>query len=143
MIVVSDTAPLNYLLLIGEAELLPKLFGRVIVPPAVLDEMIHPAAPEIVRAWAANPPAWIESMRPAAPIFAKELKADLLLIDERRAKQVAIANHVKVTGTLGVLEFAAQRGLINLATAIDALCQTTFRRPDYLIDEILKRNRPD
>ena len=64
MIVVCDTSPLNYLVLIQHAEVLPSLFGRVIAPPAVMAELQHPGAPTIVRAWAAAPPA---SRSPGGP----------------------------------------------------------------------------
>ena len=39
MIDVSDTSPLNYLVLIEAVEVLPALFGRVVVPPAVIEEL--------------------------------------------------------------------------------------------------------
>jgi predicted nucleic acid-binding protein len=39
MIVAADTSPLNYLILINEIEMLPKLYGTVIVPPSVRDEL--------------------------------------------------------------------------------------------------------
>ena len=55
MIVVSDTSPLNYLVLIQHAEVLPSLFGRVIAPPAVMIELQHPGAPTIVRACLTSP----------------------------------------------------------------------------------------
>lgn len=41
MIAVSDTSPLNYLALIGEIELLPRIFTRVLIPPAVISELHH------------------------------------------------------------------------------------------------------
>ena len=50
MIVVADTSPLNYLILLGCADVLPKLYGRVVVPLAVLVEMQHRDAPPVVRA---------------------------------------------------------------------------------------------
>lgn len=49
MIVVSDTSPLNYLVLIGADDVLPALFGQVLAPPAVLDEMQHAKAPAQVQ----------------------------------------------------------------------------------------------
>ncbi len=42
MIVVADTTPLNYLVLIEEAHLLPRLFGDVLIPPAVFEELRNP-----------------------------------------------------------------------------------------------------
>lgn len=56
MIVVADTSPLNYLILIGEENLLPKLFGRVIVPNVVFDELQAVGASAEVRQWANNLP---------------------------------------------------------------------------------------
>lgn len=39
MIIVSDTSPLNYLVLIGEIAILQKLAGQVIIPQAVYHEL--------------------------------------------------------------------------------------------------------
>ena len=64
MIVVSDTSPLNYLVLIGADQVLPWLFGRVLTPPEVLAEMQHAKAPPHVSASAQNPPAWLEVRSP-------------------------------------------------------------------------------
>jgi predicted nucleic acid-binding protein len=49
MIVVSDTSPLNYLVLIGADQVLPSLFGQVLTPPEVLAEMQHAKAPKLRR----------------------------------------------------------------------------------------------
>lgn len=49
-LVVGDTEPLNYLVLIGRIDILPKLFEKVLVPQAVCNELRHPAAPPRVRA---------------------------------------------------------------------------------------------
>jgi predicted nucleic acid-binding protein len=49
VIVVADTSPLNYLILIDQADLLPSLFGEVLLPHAVHRELQHPKTPERVR----------------------------------------------------------------------------------------------
>ena len=59
-LVVSDTTPLNYLILIGHVEVLPRLFGTLLVPPAVIQEMHHPKTPPEVAAWARHLPSWLE-----------------------------------------------------------------------------------
>jgi predicted nucleic acid-binding protein len=59
MIAVADASPLCYLVLIGEINLLPKLFLHVVVPRAVVTELLHEDAPEALRTWASNPPGWI------------------------------------------------------------------------------------
>jgi predicted nucleic acid-binding protein len=59
-LVVADTGPINYLVLIDAIELLPKLFEKVFTPLAVQSELLNPDAPSIVRAWATLPPPWLE-----------------------------------------------------------------------------------
>jgi predicted nucleic acid-binding protein len=49
MIVVSDTSPINYLLLIDQIDLLPRLFQQIIIPDVVRDKMLDPGAPPILQ----------------------------------------------------------------------------------------------
>lgn len=60
MIVVADTSPLNYLILIEQVDILVPLFQSVIVPSAVRHELLAPTAPPMVRRWASDPPHWLE-----------------------------------------------------------------------------------
>jgi predicted nucleic acid-binding protein len=60
MIVVADTSPLNYLVLLGHIEILPKIYGEVVIPQTVLDELQDSDAPEEVRALFSGPPAWLQ-----------------------------------------------------------------------------------
>jgi hypothetical protein len=64
MIVVSDTTPLNYLILLDIAHVLPALFGRVYAPSAVIRELAHPRSPELVRRWTDSLPAWLTIQEP-------------------------------------------------------------------------------
>jgi len=155
MIVVSDTSPLNYLILTGYVHLLEALYGRIIIPRAVWDELLKPGAPAPVREWADGLPAWAEVREPAAPdaalnldpgerdaiTLALELQADLVLLDERRGRREAAKRGLAVTGTLGVLDAAAGRGLVELPEAVARLRQTTFRVPPSLLQELLGRGR--
>ena len=59
MIVVSDTTPLNYLVLIDAIHILPALYGSVAMPNAVHQELTAPGAPGAVRAWATRLPEWV------------------------------------------------------------------------------------
>jgi predicted nucleic acid-binding protein len=59
-LVVADTGPLNYLVLIEAIELLPKLFAKVFAPEAVKAELLDQDAPAVVRTWAAQPPGWLD-----------------------------------------------------------------------------------
>ena len=92
MIVVSDTSPLTALLSVREADLLPTLFGEVIIPEAVRDELLrcHSNLPHWLRVEAVSNAA--ESVQLGRAVdrgeaeaieLAKELRADRLLIDER------------------------------------------------------------
>jgi len=101
MIVITDTTPLNYLVLIDCVGILPQLYGRVLIPPAVWQEFERPETPEAVRAWLAQGPAWLEIRRverspePAlghlgagereAIALAEELRADRLILDDQAA----------------------------------------------------------
>ena len=60
MIVVADTSPINYLSLIGHIDILPALYGQIVIPSTVQEEMLHPSAPLAVRALAEHPPRWLE-----------------------------------------------------------------------------------
>ena len=156
MLIVSDTTPLNYLILIGAVDILPELYSRVLIPLAVRNELQQPMTPKAVRSWLAGPPSWLEVVssvaipEPAlryldageaeAITLALELQAELLLMDERDGTRAARHRGLTVTGTLGVLDRAAARGLIDLSTAFAKLNQTTFRSPARLMATLLEQD---
>ena len=76
----------------------------------------------------------------AAIALAISLGADLLLMDDRKGVIVARGKGLRVTGTLGVLDIAAERGLVNFAQAVARLRGTTFRIPEALLDSLLKKH---
>ena len=59
MIIVSDTSPLHYLVLLGEVELLPRLYATVLCPREVMRECLDLQAPASLRLWATEPPGWL------------------------------------------------------------------------------------
>lgn len=155
MIVIADTGPINYLILIQEIQILPVLYGQILVPASVCDELKHPRAADAVRTWMNQPPAWLEVRTPAnvpdpelagahldagerdAILLAEELGADQLIIDEVRGRRVAQHRHLPVTGTLGVLKVGAQGGLLDLKTAVARLRQTSFHVAQDVLDRLL------
>ena len=153
MIVVADTSPLNYLVVIGEIELLPRLYKTITIPAAVAHELRQPDAPEEVRAWIGSPPPWLIMKEPAAfhdsrladldrgerdaLALALQEKADLVLIDERDARSVAEQCGLVVAGTLRVLATAASRNLIDLRHAFTLLRATSFRASPKLFETLL------
>ncbi len=157
-LVIADTGPVNYLVLIGCIDFLPTLFDRVILPSAVQTELADPGAPLSVQSWMANPPPWLhihempshqsaqasveglDEGEAAAISLAVLLAADLLVMDDRRGVTVARAEGLRVTGTLGIIDPAARRGLIDFAEAVDRLRRTTFRIPEKLLDSLVKKH---
>ncbi len=59
-LVIADTGPINYLILIGHVDLLPRMFERVALPKAVQAELSISRAPLPVQRWITAPPAWLE-----------------------------------------------------------------------------------
>ena len=68
MVIVADTSPINYLVLIDHIGILPRLYTRVLIPPAVFDELTHPAAPSPVREWTERHPIWLEVISPKTTV---------------------------------------------------------------------------
>lgn len=155
MIAVVDASPLCYLVLIGEIDLLPQLFSRVMVPQAVILELLHEDAPEGVRNWASKLPEWIsveetpdvisagmeklQAGERAAIFLAESINADIIIIDEKAARLIAGQRGLSVTGILGVIGEAATRGLVDLTRAIDLLRRTSFRCAPALFKATLER----
>lgn len=160
-LVVADTGPLHYLVLTGDIALLATLFDKVLVPQTVHDELANQSAPLPVREWVAQPPAWLE-VRPnpdhdrgdrmmvaldageqAAIALAVTVGTDLVLVlmDDREGVAVARRKGLAVTGTLGVLDLAARRGMIDLAEAFTRLKATTFYYRQGLLDALLAPRR--
>jgi predicted nucleic acid-binding protein len=157
MLAVADTSPINYLVLLELTTLLPRLYTRVVLPPAVIRELLDTEAPEAVRSWAADLPPWCEIWYPAflsgsealghlgageqeAVLLAQDLRADVLLIDEEDGRRAALARSLTVTGTLGVLERGAERGLIDLPSTLTRLLTTSFRVRGELVQAMLARD---
>lgn len=143
MIVVSNTSPLCYLILIGHCEVLPKLYGTVATTQTVIDELRHPDAPGPVKTWANVPPDWLKIHADPVPaenvltnldagersaiLLAEILRADVVLLDEAAARSLAVLRGLRIAGTLGVLCDAAKSGFLELPEALDRLRQTNFR----------------
>lgn len=154
ILVVADTGPLHYLVLIGAIHILPHLYDRVVIPQAVLAELAHPHAPDPVRVWASSLPGWAEVRiathaelgsilgpgEAEAIALAEELKADSVLLDEIEGRQEALRRGLHVSGTVGVLEKAAERDLIDLSEAFRALTRTNFHIAEELLQQALKRD---
>jgi predicted nucleic acid-binding protein len=159
MIVVADASPLIVLTKIEHIQVLPALYEQVVIPPEVFNELLSTNRPQEVRNFFTSKPAWLKTQMPksqqsipllhagetAAIHLAIELRADLLLIDEIRGRAAARKRNLEIAGTVGVLEIAANRGLLDLADAFKRVKQTDFWISHDLLDrrlqEHLKRKR--
>lgn len=121
MIVVSDTSCISNLVTIGYGDLLSQIFGQVIIPPAVDAELrkFHSTIPNFITVHAPTATDHVNRLAREVDIgeaqaiaLAHELKADRLLIDEKRGRTVAVREHLTVIGVIGVLLIAKTKGII-------------------------------
>lgn len=157
MTVVSDAGPLIALARIGETELLPSVYGDVIIPRAVQEEIRKPdrkwpgtvlfANVDWLRTEPVSEQSTLRLLRDnldagerEAIALALERGADVLLIDEALGRRVADSHGLTIIGTLGVLLLAKEEDLIEaVAPVVDRLVSTGFRIGDALYQSILEQ----
>lgn len=155
MIVVSDTTPISELTKVGCLDLLPKLFGKVVIPQGVFDELQqgqHPAAQIVSNlSWlevvAVNKRQEVEELQQSfkldlgeseAIALAEEMTAEQLLIDEKAARRVALSKGLPIIGTVGVLLLAKRRGLLDsVKDVLDTMQVQGMRISDRLYVQVL------
>lgn len=154
-LIISNTSPLFYLYRLGHLELLQKLYGHIVIPEAVVDEL------EAGREQGEEVPNitkydWIEVRSCHVPrlvqlitdfgageaqvlALALEEPNSLVILDERLAREVANLQNLHVTGTAGVILKAKQMGFISaVRPLLDRLLQLDFRLSDAVTVTILK-----
>lgn len=146
MIIISDTSPIIHLAAIGQLHLLPALFGKIIIPPMVFEEIVvagsgQAGAEEIKNAsWIEVLPCsnqelvrqFLETLDPGeaeAIALAVEIQPDAILLDDLAARKAAELLGLPFTGLLGVLVQAKKRGLVfSLRPILKELTEkTSFR----------------
>jgi predicted nucleic acid-binding protein len=155
MIVVADTGPINYLILIGHIDILPRLYSNILIPSVVRDELLRAGASDTVRQWIESPPGWLDIRRPTtepdaeliaadldagefdAILLAQEMGADEIILDDQIGRREAERRKLHTVGTLGVLRDAAKEGLLDLRQALTRLRSTNFYITEELIDRLL------
>ena len=152
-VIISNSTPINYLVLIDQINVLRHLYAHVMIPQAVFGELQDEGTPGKVKAWVASHPEWREVRTVSAPLdpmlasldvgereaisLAKEIQADALIIDEPDGREAAKRQGLRVIGTLRVLYDAAEAGLCELEQTYDDLQQTTFRAHPQLFRAFL------
>lgn len=158
MIVISDTTPLISLIKIESLDILEKMYKEIIIPKAVYDELIinidYQSEIDIIRKCTFLQIKIVEENL-SVSLLQKQLKldlgeseaivlvnnidADLIIIDERKARRIAKDIGLNVTGTLGILVDAKQRGLVKeLKPLLDKLIKNEIRISKILYQDILE-----
>lgn len=133
-----------------------KIYGQVVVPPAVNRELQRESTPRAVRQWMAQPPHWLRVQQPRLPAdaaldrlgegereaitLAEELHADAILIDERDGRRFAERRHLTVIGTLQIIDTAAEQAMIDFPATLTQLQKTNFRISARLLQLFLDRD---
>lgn len=143
-IIVSDASCLILFYKIGELELLQKVFGQIIITEIVSKEFKRPV------------PGWIQIINPSTNLhlglqvfldpgeatsisLALEFKESLLIIDESKGRKIAKELGVRISGSLGVLVIAKNKGIIDsIKPIIERIKQTNFWLSDRLIKKVLQ-----
>lgn len=163
MIIVSDTTPIISLMKIEQLDLLEKQFKRVKIPVAVYSELVtnqkFRQEAEIVKSKNFIDVVEVEDTKSVsilqratgldkgeseAIVLAEEIKANLLLIDERKGRLVAKQMGNQITGTLGVIINAYEENLITAELTLQCFQQlknSGIRISDSLYSSLTERVR--
>ena len=157
--IVADAGPLIALARAGRLDLLRRLYGQVVIPPAVHGELAigsrRPGAAALGGALAAN---WMAVRRAAnehvvaelgqlldpgeaeAIALTEELDARFLLIDEVAGRKIARRRGVPVVGVAGVLLSAKANGtVVAVKPIIEEISNAGYRLSSRLLSSVLER----
>jgi Domain of unknown function (DUF3368) len=155
MTVISNTSPLSYLTLIDLQDISPSSLRARPDPGGGLARAQLPSGASAGEGLAQHQASWLDrrvvaqissdlhqldSGEREAIALARSLDASLVLLDERRGRRMAKGLGLVVSGTLGVLDLAARRGLVDLEDAFSRLEQTTFRATPRLLRHIQEKS---
>ena len=146
-VVISDTSTLILFQKIEELDLLQKVYGELITTPEIAKEY-GDKLPEWIKIESVSDVKYQEFIETqvdwgeaSAIALAKEYDDVLLLLDDLKARKLAIRLNFKITGALGIIHKAKQKGLINkVKPLIDKLLLTNFRISERILEEILTLN---
>lgn len=158
MIIVSDNSALSCLAELGELDLLHRLYGTVTITATVHQGARHPRAPEILRQFFEQPPAWMVVLPDVRPFLEETHALDpgeasaitlawqhrdssLLIMDEKRGRKVSHALGLQMTGAAGLLCDAARVGLIDFEDAFRRLTQNRFRLSPAVVETLRQRHQ--
>ena len=147
-VVISDTSTLILFHKINELNLLQKVSGELITTSEVAIECGEnlPDWISVVDVIDKKYQLFLETQvdkgEASAIALAAEFDNVLLLLDDLKARKLAMKLNFKITGTLGIIHKAKQMELIEFVKPIiDKLLNTDFRIADNIVNEILSQNK--
>lgn len=158
MIVISDATPIISLIKIRSLDILEKMYNKIIIPKAVHDELIinidYQSEIDTIKKCTFFEIRIVEGDlslsilqnqlkldlgESEAIVLANNINADLIIIDEKKARRIAKDIGLNVTGTLGILIKAKRQGLVEkLKPLLDELIKNEIRISKKLYQDILK-----
>ncbi len=146
-VVISDTSTLIIFQKIEEFDLLNKVYGDLLTTPEIAEEYGE-ELPDWIKIKAASDKKYQEFVETqvdrgeaSAIALAKEYENVLLILDDLRARKLANRLNLKVTGALGIIVKAKQKGLVEkVKPLLDKLLLTNFRVSEKIIEEVLRLN---
>jgi hypothetical protein len=151
MIVVSDTSAISNLLVVGQLELIQRIYQQVVIPPAV-DQEVRALQHFGIDLTAYTSATWLSVQAPTdsslvaqlkekldegeaeAIALALQLKADRLLIDERLGRLVAVQYGLNIAGILGILKTAK---VLELVSTVKPILEALVQQAGFWIDQSL------
>lgn len=154
-IVISNTSPIFYLHRLGQLELLHRLYGRILIPEAVSEELRAGRdqgedVPDIanydwIEIQSVHLPEVVSLIMDLGPgeaqvlAMALENPGSLAIIDDRLARELAQVRDIRITGTAGILLKAKRAGYIeSVKSLLNTLIQLDFRLSEAVVDSILR-----
>lgn len=155
MKVVIDASPLISFAVIDQLELLKKLFPKIIVPQAVQQEIMKSANKKetakieyFIKDWICHSTEEDKLLvnlgrgETEAINLTLELRADLLIIDDKKARNAAESYNIKCIGTLGLLTLAKKKGFVKeLRKYFIQLVERQRYFSTELLNQILQANQ--
>jgi predicted nucleic acid-binding protein len=154
MLVVADASALLALAACDQVPLLDALFGTVRVPPAVHAEVVVGGRPgaEPLRVYLEGKVALVDAAEYVVAVgglgrgeveamaLYRHLSADLLLLDDKRARRIADLNGMQTVGSLGVLLLAKCRSLVpELRPLVARMQDAGIHVSERLKEDVLRR----
>lgn len=146
-VVISDTSCLIVFDKIERLDVLQKIYGTIYTTPEIAEEFVKPLPTwiQIDEVKDKKYQKFLETQvdQGEASVIALSIEKDnsLLILDDLRARKLAKQLKLKITGSLGVISKAKEKGIVTkVKPLIEKLRETDFRISDKVIGHLLKRN---